>query len=180
MDPLISYSIPIQGLVNGIHHFDFQIDRSFFDNFEDSPIEESDIQLSLEFDKRPDLFVMMFKFEGSIKTACDRCLANIDLPIHGEQRLLVKLRVAEEESNDPEVIFIQPDAQKLQVAPFVYEFICLALPLIRVYDCEEDEHPQCDEEMLQYLEQKPKEQLDDDTPTDNPIWEELKKLNKNQ
>ena len=177
MEPLIAYSIPVQGLQDGTHRFEYQVDRSFFENFEDSPIEDGQIQLELEFDKRPDLYVLWFRFEGTIRTECDRCLAEIDLPISGEQRLLVKLRDTDTASDDPEIIFISPEAQKLNVAPYAYEFICLALPLIKVYDCEEDENRKCDEDMLAKLEANSGFEIAEEEPQENPIWEELKKLN---
>jgi uncharacterized protein len=173
MDSLIAYSIPVQGLQVGLHEFNYDIDREFFDNFEDSPIEDGNIQLRLEFDKRPDLYVLWFRFEGSVKTDCDRCLTSIDLPVKDEQRLLVKLREEEQLSDDPDVIFIRADAQKLNVAPYIYEFISLALPLIKVYDCEADENPKCDQDMLKYLDAANQK---DEEEKDNPIWEELKKL----
>jgi uncharacterized metal-binding protein YceD (DUF177 family) len=180
MEPLIAYSIPIQGLLDGTHQFDYQIDRSFFENFEDSPIADGQIHLQLSFDKRPDLYVLWFEFEGTVKTECDRCLAAIDLPISGKQRLLVKLRETDTASDDPEIIFISPEAQKLNVAPFAYEFICLAMPLIKVYDCENDEQSNCDEEMLAKLDQNSGfEPEEEEEPEENPIWAELKKLNKN-
>lgn len=179
MDGLIEYSIPVKGLHTGAHTFRFRIDRSFFQHFEHSPVSDGDIDLSLSFDKRPDLFVLEFDFEGTVKTECDRCLATIDLPVSGHQRLLVKFSETEE-LEDAEVIYIHPDTQQLNVSKYVYEFIVLALPMIRVYDCENDENRQCNMEMLKYLEQNEPSNGEDIEPEINPIWEQLKKsLNDN-
>ena len=108
MDPLITYSIPVKGLHNGIHQFEFQIDRFFFENFENSPIADGAVSLKLEFDKRYDMFVMQFHLEGTVRTQCDRCAADIDLPILDDQRLLAKLS-HEEEAEEADVIFINPE-----------------------------------------------------------------------
>lgn len=181
MDPLITYSIPVKGLHIGIHQFEFQIDRFFFENFEHSPIAESDIQLRLEFDKRTDICVLQFDFEGTVRTICDRCAADIDLPVSDSQRLLVKFSL-EEEPEEAEVIFISPEAPQLNVARYIYEYICLALPLIRVYDCEREENRPCNEETLRYLnnggevEEQAEQEEKEET---NPIWDELKKLSNN-
>ena len=104
MDPLIAFSIPVRGLRDGIHQFDFQIDRSFFGQFESAPVQEGDVSLQLELIKRPGLYTLTFSFEGTVKTECDRCLAPIDLPIEGEQRLLIKVSEAAEgePAEDPE------------------------------------------------------------------------------
>ncbi len=179
MDPLISYSIPVKGLRDGIHQFDFQIDRSFFEHFEHSPIEEADVRVQLELDKRPDMYVLQFELEGTIATQCDRCAADIGLPIADSQRLLVKLS-NEEEVEEADVIFISPEAQKLNVAVYIYEYICLAVPLIKVYDCENDENRKCNEETLRYLSnggQDAEEEKEEEVS--NPIWDELKKLKNN-
>ncbi|HQU61037.1 MAG TPA: DUF177 domain-containing protein, partial [Saprospiraceae bacterium] len=186
MDPLIQYSIPVKGLRNGIHQFDFQIDRSFFDNFENSPISDGDIRLHLEFDKRPDMFVLQFDFEGTVRAECDRCLAEINLPISDSQMLLVKFSL-EEEVDEAEMVYISPETIKLNVAQYIYEFICLSMPMIKVYDCESEAVRPCDDDMLRYLsnsqeqeQEAPAEAEEEEQESKeekpNPIWDELKKL----
>ncbi|MCB0572290.1 MAG: DUF177 domain-containing protein [Phaeodactylibacter sp.] len=183
MDPLIQFSIPVKGLRNGIHQFDFQIDRSFFENFEQSPISDCNIQLHLEFDKRPDMYVLQFDFEGTVRAECDRCLAEIGLPIADSQRLLVKVS-QEEETDEAEITYISPETVKLNVAQYIYEFICLAMPIIKVYDCGNQDPRPCNEDMLRYLsngeqEEKAVEKSEEEAEEENranPIWDELKKL----
>ncbi|RQH21125.1 hypothetical protein D5R40_31635 [Okeania hirsuta] len=54
----------------------------------------------------------------------------------------------------------------MDVSKYVYEFICLAIPMIKTYDCQaEDERP-CDDKMLGYLETQNEEEQQD-----NPIWD---------
>jgi uncharacterized metal-binding protein YceD (DUF177 family) len=182
MDPLINFSIPLRGLHEGIHQFDFQIDRAFFDAFENAPIGESQIQLNVELNKRPGLLTIHFDFEGTVDTECDRCLAPISLPIEGEQQLIAKIsEVVENEvvqdEDDPDVIFIHPELPKLNLAPFVYEYLCLALPMIKIYDCDSDSPRPCNDEMLDRL--GAAEDLTEEEPTTNPVWDELKKLGNN-
>ncbi|MEQ8705200.1 MAG: DUF177 domain-containing protein [Phaeodactylibacter sp.] len=182
MDPLINFSIPLRGLHEGIHQFDFQIDRAFFDAFENAPIGESDIQLKLEFAKYPGLMTFLFDFEGTVNTECDRCLAPIQLPVEGKQQLVVKVSETiegevEQDEEDPDVIFIHPELPKLNLAPLVYEYICLALPMIKTYDCEADTPRPCNDEMLDRL--GAAEDLDEEEPATNPVWDELKKLGNN-
>ena len=38
------------------------------------------------------------------------------------------------------------------MAKYIYEYIVLSLPLIKVYDCENDDPLPCDEELLERLE----------------------------
>lgn len=167
MNTLLPFSIPVKGLRPGVHQFEFQIDHRFFAAFEASPVSDGQVTVRLLFDKRPGLYVLEFDLEGTVKTECDRCLAMIDLPIADQQRLLVKF--SEEEAEEADVIYISPEATELNVAQFIYEFIILAMPMVKVYDCENDENARCNQEMLRFLEG---EQKDQDAP--NPIWDALK------
>lgn len=173
MDGLVEYTIPVKGLGNGIHPFHFRIGEEFFRQFEDSPVQQGHIELDLTFDKRTDMFVFTFQFEGTVKTECDRCLAPIDLPISGQERLIVKFSL-EEEEEEADVTYVHPEISKFNAARFIYEFIVLSIPMIKIYDCEEEEPPVCNQEMLDLLESKEEPEPEDAA---NPIWEELKKFN---
>ncbi len=173
MDALKQFSIPIKGLKGGISAYDFLIDSKFFECFEDSLIEEGKIHLNFTIEKRPDFFELLFDFKGTIKAACDRCLTEIDLPISGEERLLLKYSY-EEVDEEPEVIYVLPDAPQLNIAKYVYEFITLAIPIVKVFDCQAEKPYPCDQEMLKYLEVKSD---DYNSEQKNPAWDELKKLN---
>lgn len=175
MDALISYSLPVKGMGVGIHGFDFSIDHLFFEHFESSPIREADIDLHLDFDKRIDMYVLDFSFSGTVRTECDRCLAPINLPIESEQQLVVKFS-HEPGDEEADIVYVSPDIEQFKIAQYIYEYIVLSLPMIKVYDCEDEEPLPCDEEMLNRLEAED-ENEEDTTP--NPIWDELRKLTDN-
>lgn len=170
MNPLVPFVIPIRGLFPGLHDYTFEIDASFFEQFENAPVQDGNVEMRLELNKQSDMYVLQFEFEGTVNTDCDRCLAPIALPIEGAERLLVKFSL-EETSEEAEVIFIHPETPQLDVSKYVYEFICLAIPMIKTYDCEAEQKKPCDEKMLGYLESQQEEEQQD-----NPIWDALKKL----
>ncbi len=174
MKALNHFSIPVQGLKNGMHQFDFQVGKAFFAQFENSQIADGNFDIKLYFDKRPDMYVMTFSFEGHIKTACDRCLVDIKLPVKGDDQLMVKF--ADQPSEDAEIKKKKKGLNELNVAKYVYEFITLAVPILKVYDCENDENPVCDQEMLDHLD---KSQDQEEEKTSNPIWDSLKDFDKN-
>ena len=169
MESLNHFSIPILGLKDGVHPFKFLIDKDFFIHFEDSPIEEGNFEVNLSFDKRPDMIVLDFAFEGTVRTDCDRCLANINLPVTDEQQLIVKYGLVEKE--DADVLYLVRDTSELNVAKYIYEYICLAMPMIKVYDCENENPSVCNDEVTQYLDRET-----DKPDSDNPIWDQLKNL----
>lgn len=170
MSELKHFSIPVQGLKIGTHQFDFQVDKYFFEHFETSVIKDGNFDVRLFFDKRSDMFVLDFEFKGHVITDCDRCLANIQLPVEGENQLLVKF--SEEPQEEAEVIYILKGVSEFNVAKFVYEYITLALPMIKVYDCEEEDPPVCNFENLDYLDNDAEEE-----ESTSSVWDELKKLN---
>ncbi|MEM9919981.1 MAG: DUF177 domain-containing protein [Bacteroidota bacterium] len=179
MSELKHYTLPLRGLRDGMHTFDFEVDNHFFRHFEASPIKEGVFTVQLFFDKRPDLIVMTFQMDGKFQTACDRCLNPIYLPIRDSHQLMVKF--SETPSEEAEVVFIPPGSTELNVAKFIYEYICLSMPMVKIYDCESEENPPCNFKMLQYLEPETNsesEDQQDEEKNDNPIWDALKNFKK--
>lgn len=169
MDPFLPYSIPIQGLKAGVHRFKYILDSAFFRHFEGSPIAEGLVEVALQLDKRSDMLVLDFQLEGYSEAECDRCTAAIHLPIRDERQLVVKYGDAEGEEDD-EVVFIPREAPEFNVAPYLYEFAVLALPITNTYDCADDPNPPCNRDVLKYLENEANE------GKTNPVWDALKGL----
>lgn len=174
---LTPYVLPIKGLSTGTHTYSFQVDETFFRAFEASPVEYANVEVALVLDKKPRILVLDFDLAGTVQTECDRCLTTIQLPISGQHQLIVKYGEATNDSEDEDVVYISPDLSSWSVAQFVYEYILLALPLIKVYDCENDTPPPCDEQMLDKLEGAEDEQ---DNQPSNPFRDAFKDWNTNQ
>lgn len=170
MDPLRRFTVPIKGLGLGIHPFEFEISKSFFSHFESSPIENGKFDVAIQLDKRIDMMVLAFSIDGSFNTACDRCLEKFDLPIKGDHDLIVK--IAEEAREDDEIFYISDAQTELNLAKFIYEFIILSLPIVKITD-DESVH-KCDEEVLNFLEGKTEEDSGS-----NPLWDQLKGFKEN-
>lgn len=180
MGTLKEFSIPIKGLKQEHYEFDFQIDKSFFKCFEDAPISDAEIEVYLDLDKRTGMMELFFDIVGTIKTDCDRCLAAINLPIETEQHLIIKYSEEAQEDTD-EVIYIHPETSDLNVAQYIYEYICLAIPFTKTYDCENDEVPPCDFEMLNRIAQQEQNSKEDQQAIDDahPLGDLLKDININ-
>ncbi len=174
MDALKQFSLPIRGLGNSMHQFEFQVNSDFFAHYEQSIIKEGDFTVVLNLDKRTDVMEFNFSISGDFQTECDRCLSEIRLPLQGKHKILGKY--SESEDENAEVIYIHPQAHELNVAPYVYEFISLSIPLIKSYDCQADKNPPCDFTMLDYLENGDEE----DAPVNNPFIDALKDLKDNK
>ncbi len=149
MKELKPFSIPIRGIGDRMHQFDFQVDDKFFAHYEDSLVKEGKFDITLHLDKRPDMLIFLFEVNGAFQTACDRCLAKINMPVLGTYEIIAKYS---ENEDGGEIIHIHPLAQEINVARFIYEAVCLTVPIVKIYDCEAEENPPCDFDSLEYLE----------------------------
>jgi uncharacterized protein len=177
-NPLSEFSIPILGLKQSHYEFDFQLDQSFFSNFEESLVQNGNINLKVELERKTSHLEFSFDFEGTVKADCDRCTAQIQLPIEGQEQLIVKYS-EEPQDDEDEIIYIHPETPELNIAQFVYEYINLAVPLKKAYDCENDENPPCDFKTLAYLEKNIGEASVENEPENGSAWDALKDWNQN-
>jgi len=169
METLRPFSIPIKGLKTGTHSFEFRIDKTFFDQFEGSPVEDGNFKVLLNLDKRHDTLTLDFDFAGTIPTDCDRCLAPIQLPVSGREELLVKVAPTHR-PEEADVIYVTPDDGEINVAKYIYEFISLSVPYIARYDCQNDQIPPCDFDLIKRLEDEEKNAAENSSS----IWDHLK------
>ena len=175
METLGHFSIPIEGMRDGIHDRMFSIDHSFFDHFENSPIERGIFEVNLVLDKRSDLIQLNFDIKGNFDTACDRCMAPIQFPLEFENQLLIKY--ADTESEDVDVIYISKDTHHINISKFLYDSICLSVPLTKVYPCRENKPFPCDEVIIEKLEGFSEEPEVEEIKPERSIWDSLKDIN---
>ena len=167
------YVIPLSGLKDGRHTYNFEIGESFFAQFEDSEISKGDLAAIVELDKHSTHLDLRFHITGYVETGCDRCLEIYRQPVESDNRLLVKIG-SKWDDEDPEMITIPTDEHELDLIQYLYEFISLSLPIQRIHPDDAEGNSTCDPEMIRKLNEHA-------APGDNdPRWDELKKLmNKN-
>jgi uncharacterized metal-binding protein YceD (DUF177 family) len=134
------FIIPFIGLKVGKHHFEFEIDDTFFESMEYSIIQKGNVKVELELDKKETMLIATFDVEGVVETLCDRCNTPMDLEIQGSYKLVYKFGLEEEE--DEMLIVLHPDSYQIDVTTPIYELITSQLPLRAIHDDGE-----CDEEM---------------------------------
>ncbi|BDB54081.1 DNA-binding protein [Flavobacterium ammoniigenes] len=126
------YLIPFVGLKLGKHHFEYQIDNTFFDLFEYDEFQNSDIKVSVVLEKKSNMLEISFKQEGKVNVPCDVTGEDFDLPIKSKMKLIV--RFGEEFNNDNEELLILPFGEfEVDIAQYIYEMIVLSVPLRRVH-----------------------------------------------
>jgi uncharacterized protein len=157
------FIIPFIGLKLGKHQFNFEVKDSFFESMEYSIIEQGDLNVTLELEKKETMLIALFHVDGTVNTLCDRCNTPMDLEIDGEYKLIYKFGLEEEE--DEMLVVLHPDSYQIDVTIPIYELITTQLPL-RVLHDEGD----CDEEMWELIQQHIVNPEDDDF--DDEDWDE--------
>ena len=169
-----SYTIPISGLKEGRHSYDFEIGNEFFNLFEESEIREGELKASVEADRRASHIDIAIRIDGTVRISCDRCLGVFSLPLSSENRLLVKFGKLHDES-DPDIISLAAEVNELDLTQYFYEYIMLSLPIQRHHPADKRGNSTCDPEMINRLNEHI---IKDDVGAD-PRWDELKKIMNN-
>ncbi len=172
MKKLKEYIIPISGLKEGVHQFDFQIDSTFFEHFEASPIQKADLRVDFYFDKQSSMYVLIFEVNGKVSVECDRCLEEFEMPVQSSNTLIAKFDASE--ADDADIIYIPKTAIEINVVEFIYEFIVLSVPIMKKH---EDAGEECPEDVFEYLDKE--EEAADETPNNNPFLDALKNFKDN-
>ncbi|WKN32938.1 DUF177 domain-containing protein [Porifericola rhodea] len=179
MKNLAHFDIDIYKLANKQYKYQYQIDKSFFDNFENSLVKTGKLNAEVTFDKQENLITVIFDIKGEIELECDRSLEKFDYPISIHEKVLYQYGEEEQELSD-EIIIITANTQKINVAQNIYEFIGLSVPMRKVHPrYAEEEDPLVDGEIIfSSSTAKDSEEKKDEKNDDNvdPRWNVLKNL----
>lgn len=173
MKNLKEFIIPFVGLKEGKHQFDYQIDDSFFEQFQFDEYQKVNVKVELVFHKKSTMMELCFVHKGTVNVPCNVTGENFDLKIKGKYNLVIKF--GEEFNNDNEELLILPHGEfQVDVSQYIYESIVLSVPFKRIHPGVEDGTLKTDAlETLDKL--APKEEKKENKDID-PRWENLKKL----
>lgn len=161
--------IPFKGLSVGNHTFNFEINDSFFDSFEYFEGVKGKASVIVELLKEPNMLIFEFSIKGDLDLQCDRCLGFYKYQVEGDSKLIVKFGDSFiEESVD--VIVIPTTENRIDLRQYLFEFICLLLPVKKVHPVDENGNSNCDADIIERIEEysKPK--------TSDPRWDALKDI----
>jgi uncharacterized metal-binding protein YceD (DUF177 family) len=164
---LSEYLIGFEGLKQGTHFYEFNVDNKFFEEFDCKEFNKSTFKVELEFVKQSTMMLLKFNFKGIIAVPCDRCLDIVDITVKGEEKLIIKFGNELYEETD-EILILPIHEHELNVAKYIYEFINLNLPQKRT-------HPKglCNKGVIKEFEKLEKK---NDIEVD-PRWSTLQNIN---
>lgn len=151
------FIIPLNGLSAGRSHFEWHADGGFFGRFEGSEILDADLDVSVSVEKSGRYIGVDCEIDGAVTVACDRCLENLELPVHTLSLMSIKFgeegERTETAEGEREIIMLPETDSDLDLSQVVYDYTALSLPMQRV-------HPEgeCNPDAVRYLCQ---EELDD-------------------
>ena len=172
MKDLKEFNISFTGLKLGKHQFEYKIDNTFFEYFQYQEFENADIKIDLDFEKKHNMFNLLFNSKGVVTVACDVTGEPFELEINGNLPLIVKFGEEYNDDND-EILIIPHNQVQLDISHLIYEMIVLSLPIKRVHPGVED--GTLESEVLRKLEEY---KIKEDTI--DPHWEKLKELQSNK
>ncbi len=170
MKRLKHFSIPLLGLKDGKHEFEYNLNKDVFDSFDFGEISKGEFEAHVSITRSSSHYELDFIVQGSMLTACDRCTAEIAIPIQTEEHYVIK--IGEERKVEDEIIYILQNDHEINVASYLYESICLRVPMVKKIDCEamNEEQKPCDKNTLTFLGEK-----NNDEATGS-IWDSLKEI----
>ena len=183
------YKIPLKTLAPGVHTYEYELDRKFFEDIDGEEVRKGDVKVILNVRRASSSFELNFDIEGVINVSCTRCLDDMKLDVDTESRLIVKFGSEYSEESD-EIVIIPEVEGEINIAWFLYEFIALTIPIKHVHprgECNrtvsskfrkhravsaDDEEE--DSEDLNGEDSEPQEE--EDTQSNDPRWDTLRGL----
>jgi len=171
---LKEYTIPFIGLKIGKHHFDYQVERSFFEHFEYQEFDLVQISLKVEMEKKATMLEFDMAFDGAVNVLCDLTSEPYDQPVSGSFHFVVQFGSEFNDEND-ELLILPHGSHEVNIQQQVYESIVLSVPTRRIHPGVED--GTLKSEILDKLEElSPGEQSSENDAATDPRWDDLKKL----
>ncbi|MDF9800313.1 uncharacterized protein OKW21_005576 [Catalinimonas alkaloidigena] len=174
---LAHFDIDIYKLANKEYKYQYQIDKSFFDHFENSLVKKGELNVEVTLDKQENLITTFFNIRGTIELECDRSLEKFDYPVEIQEKILYQYGEEEQELTD-EIVIITNNTQKINVSQYIYEFIGLSVPMRKIHPkYAEEDNPLVDGEIIFSSSTQDEKKSDEESNNSvDPRWNALKNL----
>ncbi|MDD5184099.1 MAG: DUF177 domain-containing protein [Paludibacter sp.] len=162
MSKFEQYNIVLKDITSETPVFEFDLDNVFFKKIDSPEVQIGNVKAKVSVQKKTNTYELKFEIDGIIVIPCDRCLDNMEQPIHYKEKLLVKL--GEKFSEEDEIVIVPESEGAINIAWFLYEFIVLNIPMKHVHAPGE-----CNKTMAGKLKKHITRQKDDDDDEDESV-----------
>lgn len=128
--------IDIKSLSSGAHSQDFEIGKGFFESFGSEEILDASLDVKVDITKSSEFIGVVCSIVGEVVVECDRCLAELKLPISITTPFTVKFSTVENQGVEygDDVILLAPSEGELDMSQIIYDYVSTSLPLKKVHD----------------------------------------------
>ena len=173
MIKLKEFSIPLSGLKQGKHKFEYTIKNTFFESFEYDEFNEAKVNIEVTLNIMNTIMELEIVSRGFVNIDCDLTSEPYNQNMDSSMELVVKFGDKYNNDND-EILTIPYRENKINVAQYIYEMLVLAVPTKRV-------HPgildgTLESEILNKLEELQPKEIKEGKERSDPRWDALKKL----
>jgi len=121
------FNILFSGLSVGTHHFDFELNDTFFELFGYTDYTGLQGNARMTMLKSETVFDLDFTFKGSIQALCD--IMNELFTQELENSFSIQVKFGEEYNDENEELLVLPHSEHtLKIAQNIYELVVLSIP----------------------------------------------------
>lgn len=159
----------------GIHSYSFNMDKAFFEGFNDKILEDATLKAVALLNKQRNLMLIDFAITGHVVLQCDICSDNFNYPVDIKKHIIVKPSGTNpQEADDDEIIIAENDSE-FHVAQHLYDFVELAIPMKHVHLPDAKGKSTCNKKVLKEM----AKHITHHEHSTDPRWEVLKNINLN-
>lgn len=155
MDKMRKFDIAFVGLSQGIHEFDYEVDKAFFEKFGLQDFTDCDARIKVTLEKSSSIMLLRFDIDGTVDTSCDRCGNPLKIHLWDEFNLVVKLvedpELMNDNEDDPDIYYIGRNESHLHLAKWIYDFVLLSIPGQKTCGEDENGNSLCNKKVLKML-----------------------------
>ena len=177
MEKRSDFVLQFASLPAGEHSFEYIVNDSFFKAYEHPLLNKANVSVSVQFQKSMNGFQLSIDLKGFITLECGRCLEEFDMPVILHEDLTIRLVSGEvEESEDEMIVNISDHAHAFDLAPHLYDYLSLQVPINAVHSDKKNGKPGCDPKAIELLN---KASTKKQTEEIDPRWDVLRKIKLN-
>jgi len=182
------YNIVLKDINDEVRVYEFDLTDEYFAKIDSPEVKKGKVGAKVSVKKKIGVYELSFILDGVIQVPCDRCLDDMNQPIHHEDVLQVKFGASWSEEN--EIVVVPESEGSINIAWFMYEFIVLNIPIKHVHapgECNKSmvtklkrhitrQKDDTDDNSLFEFDDSDDDTIADDTQVD-PRWENLQNIN---
>ena len=155
MSKFEQYNVVLKDLTDASRLYEFDLDDVYFKKIDSPEVQKGNVHAKVIVQRKLSVYELQFTLDGSVIIPCDRCLDDMEQPIHYKEKLQVKF--GDKFSEEDEIVIVPETEGAINIAWFLYEFIVLNIPIKHVHAPGE-----CNKTMATKLKKHITRQKDDD------------------